>query len=475
MAARTGFRLRYGQTALVRRWQLLEESQWWPAARIKEYQWWRLQRLLRHAYESSPYYGERMRAQGIHPCDIRTPADFARLPIMNKSELSQHLEEMVALGLPKDRLVMASSGGSTGAPVHLYHDREFIARCQAAKLRNFKWAGWQPGDAWARIWGSSFDLAPHERWLQRLTDRAMRARFLPAFDLSEERMAKFARELRRFRPDVIEAYATPMYAFAKFCLTRGFDGIRPRGIICSAEALQDHQRAAIEEAFNCRVFNRYGSRETGDVSQECELGTMHINSEHVYAEVVRDDRPAEPGETGEIIVTLLDLYSAPLLRYRIEDAGAISNRTCECGRGLPAMSSVEGRVQGLITLPCGTLISAVFFPHLFKDFDILEYQVVQESMEVIDIKIVAGATLSERDRKSLVRTITEHTKGEVRVGLTLVERIERSPSGKLQEWEQLAGLLQPSGDRYRHLQTGNGAHTRGRARAIKADRRHGQP
>ncbi|MEE9198352.1 MAG: phenylacetate--CoA ligase family protein [Dehalococcoidia bacterium] len=432
LAARAGFHLRYGRSLLVRRWRELEESQWWPPEKVKELQWQKLQRLSQHAYEHVPFYRQWMKDAGVHPEGIRTPEDYSSLPIMTKADINEHLEEMVADGFPRSRLIKTASGGSTGAPVHLYHDRDFIACYRAAKLRNFKWAGWQPGDAWARIWGSAFDVAPHERLLQRLADRAVRARFLLAFDLSEEAMARFASTLQRFRPDLIEAYATAMYVFAAHVSSHGVRGIRPRGIICSAEMLLEHHRRAIEEAFGCRVFNRYGGREMGDVSQECEMGSMHINAESMYVEVVTNGRLASPGERGEIILTSLDLYSAPLLRYRVEDVGTLATGKCSCGRGLPMLSSIEGRVQGVIALPSGKYVSGVFFPHLFKDFDVVQYQVVQESLEEVNIRLVAGPGLTEEDKGFILRTIREYTRGELRVRFTLLDEIEAGPSGKFQ-------------------------------------------
>ena len=430
MAARAGFHLRYGRSLLVRRWRELEESQWLPPERVKELQWRKLQRLLQHAYEHVPFYRQKLKTAGVHPQDIRTPEAFSRLPILTKADINEHVEDLVADGFPRPRLIKTASGGSTGAPVHFYHDPDFIACYRAAKLRNFKWAGWQPGDAWARIWGSAFDVAPHERLLQRLADRAMRARFLLAFDLSEEAMSRFARSLQRFGPDLIEAYATPMYLFANYVSSHGIKGIRPRGIICSAEMLLEHHRRAIEEAFGCRVFNRYGGREMGDVSQECEMGNMHINAESVYVEVVTNGRMASPGETGEIILTALDLYSAPLLRYRVEDVGSLSDGACPCGRGLPLLSSLEGRVQGMIALPSGKYVSGVFFPHLFKDFDVVQYQVIQESLEEVNIRLVAGPGLTEEDKGFILDTIRGYIGGELAVNVTLVDRIEAIPSGK---------------------------------------------
>lgn len=429
-AARAGFHVRYGRSRMVRRLQELERTQWLAPEALQQLQWEKLLALVRHAYERVPFYRRAMDEAGLTPGTLRTQEDYARLPLLSKADLNAHMEDLVADGFPRSRLIKTSSGGSTGMPVHLYHDSDFVSCYRAVKLRNFAWAGWRPGDGWARIWGSAFDIAPHQRLGQRVLDWAMRARFLLAFDLSEESMARFARTLQRFKPDIIEAYATAMYVFARYVSANGIRGISPRGIITSAESLSEHERDFIEEAFGCRVFNRYGCRELGDVAQECAEGTMHINLESVYVEVLRDGRPAAPGETGELVLTPLDLYSAPLLRYRVEDAGALGQGTCPCGRGLPSLASLEGRIQGMIALPSGGFVSGVFFPHLFKDFDIVRYQVLQESLDEIDIRLVPGPGLTDEQRQFLLRTIHDYTKGELNVNFSTVDEIEPSPSGK---------------------------------------------
>ena len=102
------------------------------------------------------------------------------------------------------------------------------------------------------------------------------------------------------------------------------------------------------------------------MAHECPAGTMHVNAESTYVEFLREGRPAQPGEPGEIILTALDLYSMPLLRYRVEDVGAAADTTCPCGRGLPTMAIVEGRVQDLISLAGGRFLPGEFFPHLLR-------------------------------------------------------------------------------------------------------------
>ncbi len=431
-AIATGFDLRYGDSLLVRKLHELQDSQWLPEEQVKAIQWGKLKALVRHCYYKVPYYRRIMDSVGIHPEKVLTPEDYAKLPIISKAEVNAHRDEM-AFSYPRYRLIKTASGGSTGAPVTLYHDPEMVASYRAVKLRNFEWLGWRPGCRWARLWGSAFDVAPHQKFLQRVVDKLSNMMVLPCFEMSRETMSEFAGKLQRFQPDIIEAYVTPMYVFACYLKENGINGIHPKGIICSAEMLYPYQRAVIEEVFGCKVFNRYGGREMGDIAHECEAGSMHINAETTYVEFIRDGFPAAEGEAGEIILTALDMYGMPLLRYQVEDVGRNTlpgREGCPCGRGLPTMEVVEGRVQDMISLSGGRFLPGEFFPHLFKDYPIERFQVIQETINNLIIKIIPRSGLTDEHIDSLQRTIKEYVGHDISIGFSLVSEIPFTPSGK---------------------------------------------
>ena len=131
--------------------------------------------------------------------------------------------------------------------------------------------------------------------------------------------------------------------------------IQPKGIICSSMMLLPHERRQIEEVFGVKVINRYGCEEVSLIASECEKHEgLHLNVEHLFIEFIRSDgQDAKPGESGSIIVTDLINKAMPFIRYQIEDSGVPTDRRCSCGRGLPLMSEVTGRLADFLRLTPG--------------------------------------------------------------------------------------------------------------------------
>src|SRR5262249_36059664 len=141
----------------------------------------------------------------------------------------------------------------------------------------------------------------------------------------------------------------------------GGAGFRPRGILAAAMVLHDWERRTIEAVFDCPVTNRYGCEEVSLIACECERHDgLHINADGVYVEVLRHDgTPAAPGEAGAVVVTALANRAMPILRYQVGDMAVASDRCCPCGRGLPLLECIEGRVADYVVTPSGQLISGI--------------------------------------------------------------------------------------------------------------------
>ena len=111
--------------------------------------------------------------------------------------------------------------------------------------------------------------------------------------------------------------------FAQYILNYKVDlsGLGLKAVICTSEPLFKEQRSTISKAFLCPVINEYGISESGICAFECPYGGFHIMSENIYLEIVRNGKNIKDGEIGEIVITQLNNFSAPLIRYHTGDLG----------------------------------------------------------------------------------------------------------------------------------------------------------
>lgn len=395
-----------------------QANQWLPAEQIAALQWRRLSALLDHAYKTVDYYRAAFDQLGIGPGDIRTPEDFARLPILGKADIRQNADRLASSAFNRENLVRSATGGSTGEPLQFRYDRTSYQRRVAAAMRGDSWAGWSLCAPEYYIWGAQ--LLPQSgliRWKKMLHHALLRREIVSSFDMTEENVARHVRRYNRIRPRVVVGYTNAVYEFARLARAGGLSLRPPQGVIATAEKLYGYQRDLIEEVFGAPVFNRYGCREVMMIGAECERHNgLHVTADNLYVEIVRDGHPCEPGETGEVLLTDLHNYGMPLIRYRIGDAGSWKGKDCPCGRGLPLMNVVEGRVLDLIRTPSGRVVSGEFFPHLLKDFAAIHrYQVVQEERDKLAIRIATRGEFLASDRQLLERTIVRSVGTEMKI------------------------------------------------------------
>ncbi len=409
----------------------LEKSQWYPHEKLEELQWRRLKQLLEHAYENVPYYREKFKVEGITPADIKDRDDFLRVPILTRQDLNENLEKLKAKNFSESQLFPDYSGGSTGEPVRFYKDKEKSEYGHAAAIRHDRWAGWDVGEKIGMLWGAPRDLPERniKSWLfnfflfRRLT--------LNAFNLNDDLMREYAKKLSEYNPRILIAYANAMHLFAKFIKEEGITGINPVGIITSAETLFPHQRELIEEVFDCKVFNRYGSREFGIMASECSNGGIHVCSEYVYAEFIQAGELAKAGKEGDILITDLTNYGMPFIRYAIGDVGVPSEEECSCGRGLPVIEKVVGRVSDTIVTKGGDLIPGIFFVDLIgrSRIGLKKCKIIQKTMDQLIITAVKSSRFKVEDLNFITTSIKEKM-GDVDIEIEFVEDITPTTSGK---------------------------------------------
>jgi phenylacetate-CoA ligase len=421
-------------TPALRYYEQLRRTQWLPAAEIRALQESRLRHLVRHAYRHVPYYRETFDRLGIDPSRLHSLDDLARLPVLTKDDVRRNLHfDLMADNHDKRRMLAITTSGSTGEPLALYAEKVQLEMRWATTLRNLEWTGYRFGDRQVRLWHSTLGLSPRQALQERLDAVLSRRTFFPAYEMNERNIERYVEFLARKRPALIDGYAEAFHLIASYLRQNRVDGIRPRGVVSSAQTLSEASRAVIEEAFHARVFDKYGSREFSGIAHECEAHAgHHVNAESYIVEIVVDGRPARPGETGEVLVTDLNNLCVPLIRYRLGDLATATDALCPCGRGLPLIGAVQGRTQAIIIGENGTFLPGTFFAHFLKDFGhvVRQFQVVQERLGAIRFKVVKGPRFSVASLDEILATFRRYLGEGMEIDVEFADHIPLGRTGK---------------------------------------------
>jgi phenylacetate-CoA ligase len=408
------------------------QDQWLAPERIAALQWERLKRLLEYCEREVPYYRQRWRELGIKVADIRTLEDYSRLPLLTKADIRDHFDDLKAES-HRGNLLYKTTGGSTGEPLRFGYTRESNDRRTAVMWRGYEWAGSRMGRRTLYLWGGAVgDPTRAHRLKDRLYNAAFARHILDSFHMTESNMAEFADAIDRYRPEIIVGYVGPLLRLAQWLTATGRKIWRPQGIIGGAEALHEFQRTIIEQAFGCPAFNTYGCREFMLIAAECDRHAgLHVNADHLVVELQKS--PGAPADApGEVVITDLFNDGMPFIRYANGDMATAALAPCDCGRGLPLLGRIDGRVLDAIRTPAGHLLPGEFFPHMLKDVPGLErFQLVQRRLDRLDLAIVRGPAFDEASLAYIRREIGKVIGDSAELRCDFVDDIPLTPSGKL--------------------------------------------
>lgn len=411
----------------------IERSQWLPGAELDQAQQDKLKKLLSHAYTNVPYYRKKFDELKLNLEDIKTTQDLERLPVLTKDDIRNNQDLLIANDYKNRKLFNDTTGGSTGTPLKFKIDHDNYEWRQAFVKRAYGWAGYKDGYKTAFIWGASVCKEPFFKTLKHDLDETLkRHRLYNTFYFTEEKMAEHLSDMNKFRPKFIIAYTTPLYNFARFIKENKKQAWSPQSIIVGAEKLFLSQKQLIEEVFGAPVFETYGCREVTSIAAECDKRSgMHINAENVIVEIIKNGKPAKPEEIGNILITDLSNYAMPFIRYQNEDLGSFSEKKCACGRNLKLLKNIEGRVLDTIKTRDGRLIPGEFFIYWFMRFEeVKQFQIIQNSMDLLSVNIVAKERLSGERLEGLKKVILDIMGQSISVKFNFVDSIKLTKTGK---------------------------------------------
>ena len=410
----------------------MESTQHWAPEKLDALRMERLRKLLIRANSQVPYYRERFAEIGFDPArDLHSIADLARLPLLDKDKIRNHVEQLKAKDAVK--LGRFSTGGSTGDPLTFYIGKERISHDVAAKWRATRWWQVDIGDPEIVIWGSPIELGTQDK-VRIWRDRLMRTELMSAFATSHEGLDHYVERIRAVRPRMLFGYPTVLAHIAAHAEETGqrMDDLGIRVAFVTSECLYDAQREQIERVFGCKVANGYGGRDAGFLAHQCPEGGMHITAEDVVIEVLGPDgQPLPPGESGEIVVTHLLSGDFPFIRYRTGDVGALDTAACSCGRTLPLLKEIHGRTTDFLIVPDGTLMHSAALAYVLRDMpEVKAFKIIQETLEWTRVQVVMDSEVGDSLRPRIQQGFRARLGGSVTIDVEQVPRILPEKSGK---------------------------------------------
>ena len=392
-----------------------------------------LANLLSQVGDTNEYY--RLLFARSLPDDWRVlPTDrvLKSVPILTKDSIREHVSSLTSVGEFPDTHEN-TSGGSTGRPVVLIQDANYWSWSNATQgyyFREFLGVGMnEVRNVW--LWGSERDL-PRDRG--KLIDRRRVATFLQnrtllnTFTTTERQWLDYIDYIGRHRPYYIAGYAGSLYQLARVARRHNIRLYRPRFVYSAAETLRDFMRAEIEDQFNAKVYDFYGSREVGAIAGECRSGRMHLFIMNNVVEIVTglgqpvngppgNDSGRHTGDVaggpapqaasqesdarsreGRIVITNLHNLVFPMIRYDIGDTGSLGDDKCPCGSELPTLAKLTGRVTDHFVRREGGLVHGEYFTHIFYFRSWIEsFQVDQLAYDHVRVRVVPTGPVNDSD------------------------------------------------------------------------------
>jgi phenylacetate-CoA ligase len=394
----------------------------------------KLHRLLSFSAKHVPYYRNLFEELGVIGSDAAIADSFTRLPVLTKAKINNNRQKLISEDLRGNGLDENSTGGSTGEVLRFFTDWKSGAYRKATVRRNKRWIGIRPGDREVRLWGAPLDIAKSRSLRGTLHSAITRERLLSADALDEHTLQQYLNFCKSFRPRLLVAYPSALAEFARFCDLKGDRIESLQAILCSAETLSEFDRKLAEGVFGVKVYDRYGCREVGDIAQEAPgVDGLLVNSDRVYVEVLnKEGKGCKPGEQGEVLVTDLDNYGMPLIRYRIGDYAtwAYADTNNSSGFPFPILASVDGRTLDVVRCIGGNRIGGTYWTLLLRSRPGLRrFQVIQDKPDKITV-LYERETDSNIDFDYFRSEIAKTCGPEMHTEFIETSRFEHEPGSK---------------------------------------------
>lgn len=376
--------------------------------------------IVEFAAAHTPYY-----AETLAPFLQNGRFGFNELPVLKKDDVTRRLDDLLADTANRSQAKLGHTGGSTGKPLVFWYDDAKHELMRAGMMRSYMLSGWRPGQKILNFWGARQDVVPGGVFGAQLGDAIAAEHTISAYEYTEAQLVEWARFIQRYRPVLLQGYASVLAEVARAVIENRL--AMPKtllGVYSTAEVLTEAQRRRMQQAFGCKVFNQYGSREIPNIACECSHGKLHVFTDMVFLESRKID------DENRLLLTSLTNRLMPMIRYAIGDSGRLLEGECDCGLPFPLMEMDLCRQNDLIRTSSGKTVHPSYFNRLlYGQMQIRQYQWVQRDLDQLELNLVAPPLGSET-LASLEASIRRDVGARMVLKVHYLDDIPRTVSGK---------------------------------------------
>jgi len=414
-------------------WKSLNQSQYWPAAKLREYRDEKLRRIIAHAYEQIPYYRRMLDERGVRPEHIKGLADLSKLPVMTKPVFHEHWDDLRARDIPDSEVERLNTGGTTGNPMPSAREHKTLACQIVSHMRGVSWGGLALGRSSIMLTGWSLGGGRPPPRLAGLRNWLLGAFQLSAYDLAAPGIiSRYAKAIRRSGAQFLVGYASACYLLATLAEQAG-EHLRLTTVFPTSELCPPDWAETMARVFSAKVLPFYGCGEVNSLGHTCpQGGVYHTCDEHVVIEVEDVGGGSALEGEGAFLITDLDNRAVPFIRYRNGDAGKLAGPGCACGRSLGRIVQLHGRINDMLVASNGARVSGMVAANAFLPIRNVEsFQVVQRLPGQLTVRVVREAGYEANSAESQLQTYFRRFLGEdALVEFEYVASIPSTSSGK---------------------------------------------
>ena len=415
--------------------KFIQNSQWWPGGRSREYQLNKLREIIRLAYERTRFYRRTFDSAGFHPDKFQSLDVICNLPTINKQTVVENLEDMCTKNTKYCNVDYDSTGGTSGAPLHFYINTDRSSIEYAYLTTSWQRAGYKLGMPMAVLRGRA--VRPDRNGFYHEYDPILNHHYYSNFHMTADNMKQYIDHICSIGPCMLHAYPSSAHAFAKFILSTGQKiPQNVQGILLESENVYSDQVKDIERAFDANVFSSYGHSEKLVLAAQCEHSMdYHVWPTYGFFELLDEslNPVTTPGQQGEIVGTGFINTIVPFIRYRTGDFATYLGDHCEaCGREHIIITDIRGRwSQGGLIASDGSIVTMTALNVHDDTFDkVREYQFHQSIPGKATLWVLPLMPLDYREKQRIIANMNKRLQGQVTLDLEIKTDITKTAEGK---------------------------------------------